>query len=336
MSTLSNKPEMTPNLSELGGKWQANQADLRASPASLAVSREAEEPQLYERQRPNTINRLEAVDPYICVVIICGCSFVVLCQAAVECGGSYSDDCSDLFGYTVAVGVISFIISLLALLWSYCGRRSFEQFSPVVAIFFMTWWGLGTAVSTFSDPFSDAGNGYFAAWGAFIASFIMAGAASERLRSFLGSTLARVVSGSIEAKLSMGIAAASIVLLAAVAVEATDYENPTGQELWGVICSFISCIFILFHTLMRIPCERFTLPPTLFGVVLTVWWLPGVAILTFDAPFKYASNGFFAAWVAFIFSMWLSLEGLDGYGGMGYGNRKNLPGQPAERQPNYR
>jgi len=337
MSTLSAKPEATPNLSELGGNWQANQVDMRASPASHVLAKEpTEEPQLFERQRPNTINRLEAADPFICVVVICGCSFVVLCQAAVECGGSYSDDCSDVYGYTVAVGVISFVISLLALSWSYCGPRSFGQFSPVIAIFFLSWWALGTAVSTFSEPFSDSGNGYFAAWGAFIASFIMSGAVSERLRTFLGSTIARVVAGSIEAKLSMGIAAASVVLLAAVAVEASDYENPTGQELWGVICSFCSCIFILFHTLLRIPCERFTLSPTVFGAVLTAWWLPGVAVLTFDAPFKYSSNGFFATWLAFIFSIWLALEGLDGYGGMGYGNRNKVPAQPAEMQPAYR
>jgi len=337
ISTLSNKPETTPNFSQLGGNWKANQVDLRASPASRVLSKQtAEEPQLYERQRPNTIYRLEAVDPFVCVVVICGCSFVVLCQAAVECRGSYSNDCSDVYGYTVAVGVISFAISLLALFWSYCGPRSFGQFSPVIAIFFLCWWALGTAICTFSEPFSDSGNGYFAAWGAFIASFIMSGAVSERLRTFLGSTIARVVAGSIEAKLSMGIAAASIVLLAAVAVEASDYENPTTQELWGVICSFCSGVFILFHTLLRIPCERFTLSPTVFGAVLTAWWLPGVAVLTFDAPFKYSSNGFFATWVAFIFSIWLALEGLDGYGGLGYANRKNVPAQPAESHQAYR
>jgi len=329
MSTEPNNPGMTSeNLPELGGNWDANQG-LERSPANVLVTQDSDD-QLYERQQiPNTAYRLEAADPRICTVVICACSFVVLCQAAVECNLSYSDNCSDVYGYTVAVGVVSFAISVMAILWIYCGPSSFAQFSPVVAIFFLSWWGLGTAICTFKEPFSDSGNGYFAAWGAFIASFIMAGAVSERLRTFLGTNIERVVAGSIESKLSMGIAAASVVLLAAVAVEATDYDHPTGQELWGVICAFTSCIFILIHTMMRIPCQRYTLPPSIFGAILAIWWLPGVAVLTFDAPFKTSSNGYFAAWIAFIFSMWLSLEGVDGYDNIKFGKRTNAPAQVA-------
>jgi len=335
MSTQQNKPEMTPdNFPELGGVWKTDQ-NPQASPANLAVSQDPEEVQLYQRQEINTtLNRLEAADPYTCVIAICGCSFIVLSQAAVECNGEYSKNCSDEYGYTVGVGVVSFFFSVVSIAWSHCGARSFAQFSPVVAIFFLSWWGFGTAVSTFKEPFNNSGNGYFAAWGAFIASFIMAGAASERLRTFLGSTVTKVVAGSIEAKLSMGIAASSVVLLAAVGVEAS-YDDPTGQELWGVICAFVSCVFVLIHTLLRIPCERFTLSPTKFGIILSIWWLPGVAVLTFDAPFKYSSNGYFAAWLAFIFSLWLSLEGLDGYGGKGFANREAVVAQSVEREPNY-
>jgi len=333
MSTKPNNPAMTsqnlPELAELGGSWQANKGQER-SPANFAVNQDPEESQLYERQRPNTVYRLETADPKMCIVVICSCSFVVLCQAAVECGLEYSDNCRDVYGYTVAVGVISFVLSFVVIFWMNCGQRSFDQFSPVIAIFFLSWWGLGTAIATFKEPFSDSGNGYFASWAAFIASFVMAGAVSQRLRAFLGTAMTRVVAGSIEAKLSMAIAAASVVLLAAVAVEAADYERPTGQELWGVVCAFSSCTFILIHTMMRIACEKCTLPPSIFGVVLAVWWLPGVAVLTFDAPFKESSNGYFACWFAFIFSMWLTLEGLDGYNGGGFGNRTNVPAQIAD------
>jgi len=334
MSTQPNftQPPPVEHFPELGGNWQDNQV-LHPSPAHVAVSQDPGDTQLYQRQQHNTLTRLESADPFICVVVICGCSLVVLCQAAVECNGSYSDNCSDVYGYTVSVGVVSFVVSFIALFWSYCGPRSFAMFSPIVAMFFLVWWGIGTAIATFKEPFNNSGNGFFAAWGAFITSFIMAGAVSERLRTFLGSTITKVVAGSIEAKLSMGIAASSIILLAAVAVEATDYDNPTGQELWGVICAFTSCVFVFIHTVMRIPCERITLPPTVFGAILAVWWLPGVGVLTFDAPFKYSSNGYFAAWFAFIFSIWLSLEGLDGYGGMGFGKRKQ-PVPPPGRQQN--
>lgn len=120
----------------------------------------------------------------------------------------------------------------------------------------------------------------------------------------------------------MGIMAASIVLLISVAFEASDYENPSDQEIWGVVCAIISFLFILIHTLLRMCCENFTCPPTPFGVALSAWWLGAVAVLTFDEPFKTSGNGYFACWAGFIFSVWLALEGWDGYGGLGWKNRK--------------
>jgi len=294
--------------------------------------RRAQEPNL-QNQRSYLSDRFEEADPTTCVAVICICSLVVLVQAIVECGGQYSDGCTDEFLYTVVVGVISFVLSLFCVFWAYCGERSFRQFSPVIAIFFFVWWGLGTSVSTFSEPFADAGNGYFGAWGAFIASFIMAGAASDRLGNFLGNALTRVLAGSIEAKLYSGIAIASLVMLAGVAVEASDYNSPTDGETFGVICAVISFFTVIIHTFMRLVCEGFTLQPGILGAFLSVWWLAGVSTLTFidDAPFKYASNGFFAVWGAFILSVWLALEGVDGYGGVGWSNR-HAP-QPIGTQP---
>lgn len=306
---------------------------LHPSPAHFAVPHDPDDTNPYQPKQFQTLSRLEAVSAADCLLVIAICSLIVLIQAAVECSGSYSDSCSDVYGYTVSVGAISLITSLSGRVWSWCGPSSFAKLSPIIAIFFLVWWGLGTAVTTFKEPFNNSGNGYFAAWGAFITSFIMAGAASERLRTFLGSTITKVVAGSIEAKLSMGIGAASLVLLAAVAVEAADYGDPTGQELWGVICAFTSSVFVLIHTILRIPCERITLPPTIFGAILALWWLTGVAVLTFDGPFKYSSNGYFATWLAFIFSIWLALEGLDGYGGRGFKNR-NQPVPASQRQQN--
>jgi len=306
-------PELDPN-------WRITKPGNQTVVRSEMPPRQdmAKPPLEYER---TLVSRFEQAEPITCVVGICGCSVVVLVQAAVECGGEFSEGCQNEFLYILIVGVISFLLSLFCIFWGWVRKETFSQFSPIVAIFFLMWWGLGTGVSTFSKPFSKSGNGYFAAWGAFIASFVMAGAASDRLRQFLGTAVTRVLAGSIEAKLCIGIAVASLVLLAAVGVEASDYEHPTIQETWGVICAAVSFFLVLFHTLMRLVCEGFTLPPTWLGAVLAVWWIGGVAVLTFDEPFKNASNGFFAAWIALVFSVWLALEGLDGYGGYGYGKR---------------
>jgi len=40
--------------------------------------------------------------------------------------------------------------------------------------FLVLWWVFGAGVATFDDPFPTTGNGYFCAWGAFVASFYLA------------------------------------------------------------------------------------------------------------------------------------------------------------------
>lgn len=261
-------------------------------------------------------------DPQTMVFIIAACSFVVMAQAGVECNGKWTESCENEYVYAIVVGVLSFIVSLIVIAWSFCAEALFTQFSPIIAFFFVAWWGFGTFVITNKDPFSNSGNGYFASWAALITAFLMAGNASKTLQRFMGSACSRVVADSIESRLAMGIMASSVVLLIAVAFEASDYENPSNQEIWGVICAVISFMFVLCHTLLRMCCENMTCPPTPFGVALSAWWLGAVAVLTFDEPFKTSGNGYFACWMGFIFSVWLALEGWDGYGGMGWGNRK--------------
>jgi len=294
-------------------------SSMRSNEPELGIT--VQEGQVLARQP--SLDQFQQADPVVCILVICGCSLVVLVQGGVECT-QHSSGCKDQYAYILAVGTVSFGLSLFCVFWSVCAMRSFKKYSPVLAIFFLVWWAIGTFVATFSSPFEKSGNGYFGAWGAFVASFVMAGASSERLRNYLGSALTRVVAGSIEAKLSMGVAAASVVVLIAVVFEAADSEAMTTYELWGLICASSSFLFILFHTILRIPCERFTCHPMIFGVILSVWWCLGVAALTFGMPFKYAGNGFFATWSAFIFSVILAVKGADGYGGPGFSKRSKI------------
>merc|ERR1719336_3768404 len=214
-------------------------------------------------------DQLESVDPLACLTGIAGCSMIVVIQAAVECGADYNDKgCKDEYGYTVAAGVISFVVAIIALLCNACCSEFFPKIRPAFAIFLVIWWIGGTGVSTFKAPFSDTGNGFFASWACFITAFLLAGSSSNRLRTFLGNSCARVAAGSIEAKLSSTIFAASVVLFFAVLVKATErehlssrevaddikgaYEKTTNQEAWGIACSLISALFIPVHKTMRL------------------------------------------------------------------------------------
>lgn len=274
---------------------------------------------------------LESVDPLGCLTGIAGCSLIVIIQAAVECGADYNEKgCKDEYGFAVAAGVLSFFFAVLGLVvHACCSPLFFKRSKPVFGIVLFLIWVAGVGVATFKAPFADTGNGFFASWACFVTSFLLAGSSSRRLRTFLGKSMAKVTAGSVEAKLSSAIFAASVVLFVATLVKATErtglssdevkddvksaYEKTTNQEAWGLACSLGSALLILIHKSLRICCENCTLHPMYIGIPLSIWWTFGAGVLTFDEPFKDGGNGYFACWVALICSLWFTYEARDGY-----------------------
>jgi len=74
---------------------------------------------------------------------------------------------------------------------------------------------------------------------------------------------------------------------------------------WAVACSSVSfaiCLvyLVVWFFLKRkqdfIPAGR---PMQIFSAVMTLWWTAGAGVMTFDAPFKTPSNGYFGTWMSF-------------------------------------
>merc|ERR1719195_428427 len=134
-----------PAFPELGGNWQGNNAGF-ASPAHMAAPGPPGDQSLpppLPGEPGRVIRYVGNADPFMCLVGICGCSLVITIQSIVECDSEFSKGCRDEYGYAVALGVMSFFISLLIIAMSCCADALFKQFSPVIAVFFMIWWGLG-------------------------------------------------------------------------------------------------------------------------------------------------------------------------------------------------
>jgi len=336
---------------ELGGDWQNASAGF-SSPSHVVPSGGYEDPPPMGSALGTTraavpgpdtnvkaVNfgeRFQNVDTLTCLTVICACSLIILIQAAVECTKEHSKSCEAEYGWTVAAGLISFLLSILSLIWHGFSPSTYKTAQPFFAIFFVVWWIFGTGVSTFKAPFNETGNGYFAAWACFITAFLLAGSSIQRVGRCLGSA-AQVIAGSIEAQLEMGILAASVVLIFAVAVEAS-YETATGAEVWGVICGLVSTFLIIAHKMLRSCCEQCTFKPWIIGALLSFWWLCGVAALTFDEPFESGGNGYFACWTCFVLAIWLTIEGYDGYDEIGYGRPAKPPaptGIPDDRRMSY-
>jgi len=99
-------------------------------------------------------------------VIIVG-SIIELIAGSVLC--AKAPKCEDKVAFSVAAGVVSFIVSILYLI-------SGEVFPLMPAsIFMFIWWTISTGILTFGDkaPFYLVGNGYLSTWICFIASLYL-------------------------------------------------------------------------------------------------------------------------------------------------------------------
>lgn len=70
----------------------------------------------------------------------------------------------------VAGGLASIYLILLISKPTFVGSKALKYFSW----FLVPWWMFGAGVATFDQPFPTTGNGYFCAWGAFVASCYLA------------------------------------------------------------------------------------------------------------------------------------------------------------------
>ena len=88
-------------------------------------------------------------------------------------GQDYTNQpCTKRLAWGIACGVIS---ALVALLWHIPRTRGLlEAHKKVIAIVLGVWWVFGVGFLTFGGPFATPNNGYFAAWGAAVCSWVIA------------------------------------------------------------------------------------------------------------------------------------------------------------------
>jgi len=100
--------------------------------------------------------------------------FVLTLASLVNMGaaiGPCSGTCSDYNAYAIVLSVVSLFVGLVMFFFPRNLERKFMQF---VAAFLVLWWIFGAAVITLGGPQTVAGNGFFSAWIALIASVAFA------------------------------------------------------------------------------------------------------------------------------------------------------------------
>lgn len=218
-------------------------------------------------------------------------SLVLLIAASSNC--SDQKNCSSNNGYAVAAGVISLVISFVFL---FLERK--ETLQPTVrlgmTVFLFVWWVLVAGICTFSGPFSEPGNGYFAAWGGLVASLYMLMNEVGKVRDAIDKFSA------VGQKIGILLVGSLVVMFASIGA---CRGGCSGNASYGIAVGAISFSFTLARVLLESKIGENVL--RIFNLFMVVWWLIAFFVLTFFGPFLKVGNGYFGTWACLFASLLL-------------------------------
>lgn len=255
-----------------------------------------------------------------CIVALIVASCAELAQAARICDQSVtigtitvSTECSGSLLWAVLVGAISAALNLIFGAGLYFRQEMFKMYIPYFAIFLVLFWGFGVAVCTFDKPFTTTGNGYFATWGAAIISVYFCQISFVKFRAILGHAFTSALAGTLERRVAMIVMIFSYVCAFAVLTHDSGIQGAgalaTNQETWGFACGMTCGGCVTIYMLLKSFTGLVTGKPKVLQYLsyfLTIMWLFGVGVLTFDYPFLTTGNGYFTAWGSFLGSIYLA------------------------------
>jgi len=95
----------------------------------------------------------------------------------------------------------------------------------------------------------------------------------------------------------------SVTLMVQASQNCIDLDHCDNELAFAVAVGAISTAFLLLFLLYQRVCN--TAAPQLkqgLSLFLTLWWFIGANVFTFDKPYRYTSNGYFASWAGAISS----------------------------------
>jgi len=169
--------------------------------------------------------------------------------------------------------------------------QSSNNFTQATSVFLSVWWSFGTGLMTFKRPFNgpdSRSNGYFGAWVALAFAWLFSHECSESLKGMVGRAAEH---GPWMALLFLASFALFLqALLDTISSEGHIYGNVAwalvGSSMTLLICSLVAHLYLeMNHGFKWI------------AVGLSVLWLAVVSVLTFDGPYVFTGNAYFACWV---------------------------------------
>jgi len=262
---------------------------------------EADDEQLLADNRKFSRSRASIGKPDS-VALIFAASLIVVISAARVCeleNCSHSKKCS--VNYAVAVGAVSMVVSgVFILVYKYNSVLA-STYAQFVSGFLLIWWGFGTGIMTFTEPFGDGdelGNGYFASWLGFAMSGSYAWQTVDCISRRRDCTRTPVVSRAAVFFILMG----SVIEIIAASIVCSKQTVCSNDYAFAVVSGVLSACVCLLHLL-----GDGKLPVYVLAGFLGFWWIVSTGVLTLDVddPFGDAGNGYFAVWSCFLGSFYL-------------------------------
>mmetsp|Transcript_24852 Transcript_24852/g.48166 ORF Transcript_24852/g.48166 Transcript_24852/m.48166 type:complete len:278 (-) Transcript_24852:232-1065(-) len=193
--------------------------------------------------------------------------------------------------YSLSVSVISLAACLFIQIGEFAKPGMLEKVEKPMSLFLFLWWGVGTGIITFKAPFTITSNGWFSAWAGFI--FTTHWALHIDSAQFTQMEKGRQL-------LVLLFACSAVLIFACIGPIAQD-GGYKGQAAWGISAGSITllmCVGLIKKyddiaiNIMKASCAFFF-----------VVWAAVAGVCTFDGPFRFTGNGYFACWGGLVVSV---------------------------------